>query len=256
MSSTTTRTLGDVLEDLRPDDLVLSPALAHPGSDGKVLLAGTPSNQAILDASKKFYSAHQRVVDTSAINTRDVAQNQKQYVSTMNGYDWKSQQLTASQRATTGTALFGGGAAGAVAAAGGGIFDPALDEVKADQLFSTIGLGVTLDLQVFVGGAGGLGCMWDIAKREDPRGYGFATGELGLRVTAELNVQCLITNQLPSATSFDIFGLKVSVSYGLSLSFQVFWMGSELTLLGYGIGAGVGLGGGATVFGGHIWNFG
>ena len=71
-----------------------------------------------------------------------------------------------------------------------------------------------------------------------------------------INVQCLILNQLPSATNFDIFGLKVSVDVGVSLAFSVFYMGTQLTLLGYGIGAGIGVGGGATVFGGHIWSFG
>jgi hypothetical protein len=54
----------------------------------------------------------------------------------------------------------------------------------------------------------------------------------------------------------DIYGLKVSISPGISLSFQVFYTQPGLTLLGYAIGAGVGAGGGATVFGGHIWNFG
>jgi hypothetical protein len=251
------RSIGDILEDLRPQDLILSPALAHPGVDGTVRLANAPSNQAILDATRQFYGAHQPVVDTTATNTGSVAQNQPQYVSTMNGYSWNNQQLSSDEQTTTDNAVFGSSTAMAAAGdGGGGLFGPTLDGVKADQLFSTIGVGINADVQFFVGGAGGLGCMWDIAKREGPKGYGFATGEIGVRVTASLNVQCLILNQLPSATNFDIYGLKVSIDLGVSVSFQVFWVGTQLTLLGYGIGAGVGLGGGATIFGGHIWNFG
>lgn len=256
-TTTPSRSLGDVLEDLRPQDLILSPGLAQRGADGAVLLAGPPSNQEILNAAKAFYRAHDTVVDASATNTGSVAQHQPQLVHTLNGYNWKSQQLSSDQKNTTKTALFGSSAS-AAAANGGGLFGPALDAVKADHLFTTIGVGISADLQFFIGGAGGLGCMWDLANREGPKGYGYVTGEYGLRITAALNVQLLITNQLPSATNFDIWGLKVSVAFGvgLDLSFQTFWYGNDMTLLGFGIGAGVGIGGGATVFGGHIWNFG
>lgn len=246
--------IGDTLEALTAEDLIVSPGLAHIAvkGDGRMTLAASaPSNQAILDATKQFYGAHQTVVDATAQNTKSVVQTQPGYVNSMNGYSWKSQQLTSSEQDTTGSAVFGssGGT--------GGLFGPTLDNVKADQLFTTIGVGINADVQFFVGGAGGLGCVWDIAKREGPKGYGFATGELGIRITASVNAQCVIFNQLPSALSYDIFGLKVSIDLGLSLSFQVFYTNiNSLTLLGYGIGAGIGFGGGATVFGGHIWNFG
>ncbi|MDF2806191.1 MAG: hypothetical protein K0S43_1137 [Cellulosimicrobium sp.] len=236
----TTTSIGDQIEALTVDDLSRADSLQRVAA----ATGGAPSNQQILDAMKSFYSAHTAVVDGTARNTGSVAQNHPDFVSTMNGYDWKDQQLGAGQQSTTGGAIFGG------------IFDPELDDVNADHLFSTIGVGVSADLQFFVGGAGGLGCMWDIAKREGPRGYGYATGEVGIRIAAELNVQCFVTNQLPSQTDLDVFGLKVSVDLAVSLSFQTFWYGNDLHLLGFAIGAGVGLGGGATVFGGHIWNFG
>lgn len=243
--------IGEILESLRADEITLSPALAHPDSNspGRLLVDSAPTNQQILDASKQFYSGHHVVVDATTLNTKSVAQNQPSYVNTMNGYNWNNQQLTQSEQQTTGGSIFGNGT--------GGIWDNTLDNVKADQLFTTIGVGITADVQFFIGGAGGLGCVWDIAKREGPKGYGYATGELGIRVTASLNAQCVIFNQLPSALNYDIFGLKVSLDMGISLSFQIFYTNlSSLQILGYGIGAGVGLGGGATVFGGHIWNFG
>lgn len=242
----TTTTIGDQIEALTVDDLGQEESLRTVAATA----GGPPSNQQILDAMKSFYSAHTAVVDGTTQNTRSVATSQPTFVSTMNGYEWKDQKLGTDEQRTTTDAIFGS------TAAVGGMFEPALDDIDADRLFSTIGLGVSADLQFFVGGAGGLGCMWDIAKREGPRGYGYATGEVGLRVAAELNVQCFVTNQLPSQTNFDVFGLKVSIDLGISLSFQTFWYGNDLHLLGFAIGAGVGLGGGATVFGGHIWNFG
>jgi hypothetical protein len=250
----TTTPIGEVLERLEPADLRLSPALAHSALAEPYartsLVAGAPTNQQILDASRQFYSAHQPAVDGTTLNTKSVAQTNHDYVNQLNSYNWHSQQLTQSEQDTTSSSIFG-------ANGGGGLWGPTLDHVKADQLFTTIGVGVSADLQFFVGGAGGLGCVWDIAKRESPKGYGYATGELGLRITAAINVQCVIFNQLPSALNYDIFGFKVSIDMGISLSFQVFWTNlSNLQILGFGIGAGIGVGGGATVFGGHVWNFG
>lgn len=266
MSPTSSPTsIGDQIEALTVDDLHRENTSLQTTATAT---GGAPSNQQILDAMKAFYSAHTAVVDGTANNTGSVAQTQSAFVSTMNGYDWQNQQLSPDEQASVTTAIYGSSALGTVGSTGGstvgdtvgdtggGIFDPALDDINADQLFSTIGVGISLDVQFFVGGAGGLGCMWDIAKREGPRGYGYATGEVGLRVTSAINVQCFVTNQLPSQTDFNVFGLKVSVDIGISLSFQTFWYGGELNLLGFAIGAGVGVGGGATVFGGHLWNFG
>jgi hypothetical protein len=251
---TSTRLWDEAFETLTPEDVRFSPALAH-GANGAPFphasfAAAAPSNQEILDASNQFYSAHHAVVDATTYNTKSVAKSQPDYVNQLNGYNWHSQQLTQNEQNTTSSSIFG-------ANGGGGLWGPTLDNVKADQLFTTIGVGVSADVQFFVGGAGGLGCVWDIAKREGPKGYGYATGELGLRITAAFNVQCVIFNQLPSALNYNIFGLKVSLDLGISLAFQVFWrFNGQLELLGYGIGAGIGLGGGATVFGGHLWNFG
>jgi hypothetical protein len=243
-----TTSIGDILEGLCPSDLRISPALAYVHND-LFLSSGAPSNQQIIDATKSFYAKHQKLVDQSTLDTDKGAKKHSDFVQKMNSYNWKNQQLTQNEQDTTFDGIGLGGNSS-------GIWDNTLDKVKASQLFTTIGVGVNADLQFFVGGAGGLGCMFDIAKRESPKGYGYATGEAGLRITSALNVQCLILNQLPSAVNYNIYGLKVSLDAFYSLAFQVFFMPPGLTVLGYAIGAGAGLGGGATVFGGHIWHFG
>jgi hypothetical protein len=244
--------LGDVLEALAPDELRISPALAHRpvhAAGPRVTMADSaPTNQQILDATRTFYGQHQPVVDTSTNNAKSVGQTQSSYVNTMNSYNWKSQALTQDQQNTTNTSIFGSGTGGS------GLWGPTLDETKADSLFTTISVGVNADVQFFIGGAGGLGCAWDIAKREGPRGYGYATGELGLRVNLSISIQVAIFNQLPSQLDHDIFGLTVTAGIA---SFSAFFTNlSQLTPLGYAIAIGLGFGGGATVFGGHIWNFG
>ncbi|WP_448627744.1 hypothetical protein [Geodermatophilus sp. URMC 64] len=252
--TTVSSPIGDVLESLNANDLRISPALAYRSGSGShvagTALQSPPSNQQILDATKGFYSGHHAVVDATTLNCRDVAQQQHGYVSTLNSYNWKSQQLTQDEQNTSGNSIFGNG--------GGGLWDNTLNNVKADRLFTTIGVGIAADVQFFVGGNGGLGCVWDIAKREGPRGYGYAVGEIGLRIDLTLNVQCVIFNQLPSALDSDVFGLTVGITSGIGLNFSTFWQGdaSNLQILGYVIGAGVGVGAGGTIFGGHVWNFG
>ncbi len=244
---------GDILDNLSPEDLRLSPSIAQLSRDHP-LIAATPSNQQILDATKAFYAANQDTVDTSALNSKDVAAQDKSFVSGINGYttDFQKKSLPSGAATSTNTAIFGDDGSS------GGIFGPTLDKVKAKDLFTTISLGVSAEVVFFIGGLGGLGCAWDIAKREGPRGYGYATGELGLKIEADINVQAAIFNLLPSQLDVDIFGLSVGAGVGLALSFSPFFVidSGKLTILGYAVSVGIGAGGGAAVFGGHLWNFG
>jgi hypothetical protein len=248
---------GDVLENLKPSDLRITPGLATlrrgVGAAEHIMLSqDAPTNQQILDATKRFYGQNQRLVDTTTQNTNNVADSQKNYVGLLNSHNWQNKQLTQSEQDQTSTGIFGGtGGSG-----GGGIFGPTLDNVKASQLFTTISVGVSAEVIVFVGGLGGLGCAWDIAKREGPKGYGYATAELGFKIAADINVQACIFNKMPHELNMDIFGLTVSVYYGLGATFAVFFTGKDTVVLGYSIAIGAGLGGGAAVFGGHIWSFG
>jgi hypothetical protein len=120
--------LGDVLEALRPDELRISPALAHRPFDAAMpratLADAAPTNQQVIDATKAFYSAHQPCVDASTTNAKSVSTTQPQYVSQMNSYAWKSQQLTQNEQNTTNSAVFGTDGKG-----GGGLWGPTLDNV-------------------------------------------------------------------------------------------------------------------------------
>lgn len=243
---------GDVLENLTPQDLQSFGHIAQSGDDHP-RVAGTPTNEEILNATRVFYKANQGMIDTTATNTDVVSTQDGSFVHGLNGYkdDFKKDSLPSGAVSQTSTGIFGSPGVQ-------GIFDDALEEVKASDLFTTIALGISAEVIFFVGGYGGLGCAWDIAKREGPRGYGFATGMLGLKIDASVNIQATIFNLLPSQLSTNIFGLSVSAGLGVHLSFAPFFTMADgkLTILGYSVSAGVGLGGGAAVFGGHIWNFG
>ena len=167
----------------------------------------------------------------------------------LNSNNWQSKQLTQAEQDQTSAGIFG-------SASGKGIFDDTLNDIKASQLFSTISVGVSAEAIFLVGGLGGLGCAWDIAKREGPKGYGYATMELGIKIALDVNVQCCIFNKLPHELDLDIFGLTVSFYVYGGATFAMFFTSKDMVVLGYSIAIGVGLGGGAAVFGGHIWNFG
>lgn len=242
---------GDTIENLKASDLIVEPSLALVANRAPGLLGSSPpSNQQALDAMKSFYAANQTLVDTSTNDTGNCSQSQKSYVSTMNGYNWKAQQLSASQQSTTQTGIFGADNSG------GGIWGPTLGGLKASSLFTTIGVGVGLDLQVFVGGMGGIGCNWDIAQREGPRGFGFATGVAGIGIDLSVNIQCFICNLLPSQINQDTWGLKVSAHVFGGAMFAVFFKTGSTEVFAYVVGIGVGIGADASIFGGHVWNFG
>ncbi|PJI93668.1 hypothetical protein [Luteimicrobium subarcticum] len=242
---------GDVLENLTASDLELTAGTRRSLDNG--LLTSTPTNQEVLDATRTFYQANHATVDLSAKNSTSVAEDHKSYVDTMGGYKdaLRDKSLPPGSTSTTQQALFGDDSDD------DGLFGPTLDKVKAEDLFTTIALGVSVEAIFFVGGMGGAGCAWDIAKREPPSGYGYATGELGFKVAADVNVQVAIFNELPSQLDHDVFGLNVTLAAALSLGFSTFFTmkDSKLTVLGYAVAVGVGVGAGAAVFGGHLWNF-
>jgi hypothetical protein len=246
---------GDILENLRPNDIRITPGMARLRhvSPGHIMLgAGAPSNDQILAAVKKFYGQNQGLVDGTTNNAGTVANNHKDYVAQLNSHNWQNKQLDQTQKDQTSTGIFGApGGQG-----GGGLFGPTLDNIKSTQLFSTITLGVSAEAIVGIGGMGGLGCAWDIAKREGPKGNGYATLELGLKIAADINLQVAIFNKLPSQLTTDIYGLNVGIYYFGGVSFLIFYTGQNLDLLGYAIAVGVGVGGGAAVFGGKSWAFG
>jgi len=248
---------GDILENLKASELRTTPGIARlrnpsPAQDHILLSQGGPTNEQILNATKNFYGAHQKLVDTTTTNSNSVAESNKSYVAGLNSNNWQNKQLTQTERDQTSTGIFGAtGGSGP-----GGLFGPTLDGVKASQLFTTIGVGVSVEAIVIIGGLGGVGCNWDIAKREGPKGYGFATAELGLKIAVDINVQACIFNKMPSELNTNIYGLTVGIYYGLGATFTMFFTGMGVDVLGYGISIGIGIGGGAAVFGGKMWSFG
>ncbi|MFO0547281.1 MAG: hypothetical protein U0271_02775 [Polyangiaceae bacterium] len=208
------------------------------------LTADVGTNQQILDACQQFYAAHFPAVDACTTSGVAFAQDPagQQVIGGLQAQDW------------TGSSLTPGMATGASAAGASPLFQPALANVNADALLTTIGFGVSAGAQFFIGGAGGAGVIADVAKREPAMGMGYAVGELGFDVNLELNIEIQLFNQLPSQLAGLILGLAVEAYFGLGVRLAIM-VDLQLEFRGFAIGIGVGFGGGATVFGGNIWTF-
>ncbi|GAB6042902.1 hypothetical protein [Endothiovibrio diazotrophicus] len=216
-----------------------------------MLAANAPTNQQILDETKKFYAAHQNLVDIATNNASSAARD-KTFVNELNNNTqaFRNKSLPGGAIQLTSESLFGD-------AASGGIFGPILKNIHASDLFTTIGVGVSAQVEVFVGGFGGLGCAFDILNRESPRGYGYATGELGFAVAFDVNLQLLIFNKLPSNLNLGVYGATVTADVGLGATFAPFFTTEKgtPTILGFSVAIGAGLGLGVSAFAGHIWAF-
>ena len=105
------------------------------------------------------------------------------------------------------------------------------------------------------GGAGGVGAVWDLMKRESVSGYAYAMVEMGLRVDLSVNVQGLFVNQLASELTQEVLALKVGAGAGVGLSLTVLWRTPDLKILGFAPGVEIGAGVGATIAYGKIWGF-
>jgi hypothetical protein len=276
---------GDQVENLRASDLRVSPALPATDPDRRLLTSNLTDQQA-LDALKAFYSRYHYLVDAATIDTQGCAVNHREVVAQLNGLPWSSNQLTAEARAITGQAIFGQGDPGSdddeccqcepqcdpardpkcrpkddpkcieLKNKGKcGLWSGSLCKVKETDLWSTVAVGVNANMQLLVGGAGGMGCAWDLAQRERPHGYGYAIGEIGLGITADANVQFFCASRLPSELSLDIWGIIVSLHGGIGATWSLFYAPGTTDVIAWSIGAGVGLGAQATIFGGHIWSF-
>ena len=197
---------GDILEQLTPGDLHIAPGLEEARrQDGQpeshILLARSiPSNKQILDATKRFYSSNQTTVDLTAHNCQDVASLHRGYVEQLNTQapELQHKDLTPSMISQTSIGIFDKEGGGSGDHSCHGLFGPTLCHLKASDLFSTISVGISVEAIFIIGGYGGLGCSWDITGREGPKGYGFATLELGAKVEVDINVQAAIFNRLPS----------------------------------------------------------
>ena len=126
-----------------------------------------------------------------------------------------------------------------------GLFGPALSSVKADELLRTVLVGFSTDAQLgILGGGGGAGVAYDIVNHANRRGVAYDAIKVGIggKVTAGLVVGAMTEEpeKLNESTCVWEFGATI-VAIGVAM--QVIMRSSNLSLLGFAmnLGGGVGL---------------
>ncbi|HEY8208421.1 MAG TPA: hypothetical protein VIG99_13115 [Myxococcaceae bacterium] len=205
---------------------------------------GAPSNEELIRQMQSYYGTNQEVIDTLSRTVQKVPPGLVQQLNDRRWTDGDKKPLPLTDQAKKVTAEIKAG-----------IFDPVISKLNADHLFTTMGVGVGIDAQFLVGGAGGVGAAWDVMRREDVGGYAYAMVEMGLRLNLSVNVQGLFVNRLASELTQEVLAMKVSAGAGLGLSLTVFWATPDLKILGFAPGIEIGAGVGATIAYGKIWGF-
>lgn len=126
-----------------------------------------------------------------------------------------------------------------------GIFSSALDNVRADQLLRTVMIGWSSGVQVGVfGGGGGTGVAYDIIDHSNRTGVGYSSFDLGIGAHANVGLIIGAMTADPRSLNYStcVWSSGASIA-GVGVFIQVLMNSNDLSLLGFGlvIGGGVGL---------------
>lgn len=241
MSSTSLFT--KVLDDLHPGRMLRTHTLA---GEKELAALGTPppTNEEILDAARRTYQRHIDVVDLHTLAGLKYVQSAdgKPNVAALNSYDWRTK--AAAPIKPTALAVHTAPA-----------FKAALAAAKADGDVWSLVFGISESAQFIVGEEGGVGIAFALDGSGDSKGEGYLAGKLGLDLDVAVNLNVGIWNESPKNLAGAFYGLEVNLDLEVGVSLGIYVTGSELQYMGFSVGIGAGVGGGATIVGGYTWIF-
>lgn len=125
-----------------------------------------------------------------------------------------------------------------------GLFSQALNTVRADRLLRTVFIGWATGAQIgFVGGGGGSGVAYDIIDHSDLAAVSFGSFNLGIggRVGGGLVLGAMTAQ--PHQLNFSTCVWQFGASMAVSVAVMVIMNSDDLSLVGFGLtlGGGVGL---------------
>lgn len=124
------------------------------------------------------------------------------------------------------------------------IFGQALDAVKADQLLRTVVVGWSTGVQVgLFGGGGGTGVAYDIISPSNRTGVGYSSFNIG--IGAGVNVGLIVGAMTAQPKTLNhstcVWSVGGSVA-AIGVTVQVIMDNSDLSLIGFGLAIGGGIG--------------
>jgi hypothetical protein len=222
------------LEALEPEALPISFPQHVPRERATALAASGPSNQEVLDACKQAYGQHTDAVDNVTLGSVDSAQSPalQPDVVAMHNYRWQS-KVAAPRLAAP-------------------VFDSstmanARTAAADDGAFATFFVGIEVNVDFIVGGAGGAGVGFPFPSKDGMVPLWMAWG--GLRIALNIDIAVNITTGVflepPSEVAGDYIGLDISaepVAEGPSVGFGIHLAPDLSKVRGFSISVGVELG--------------
>jgi len=124
-----------------------------------------------------------------------------------------------------------------------GLFSGALNAVKADQLLRTVFIGWSTGAQVgFVGGGGGSGVAYDVINHSTRAAVSFGSFNLGIGggISAGLLLGAMTAQPRDLSDSTNVW--QFGASLAVSALVMVIMRSSDLSLIGFGLNLGGGVG--------------
>ncbi len=239
----TTGLYSQVLADLHPNKMLRTHA--KPLTDSLLATgASVPTNAEILEAASKSYHEHVDVVDSYSslgsqyVLTPDGGSN----VSLLNSYNWRSKQ------------------SGPITPTAESVFDapslqPAHQAAVDDGGVGSLVFGISESAQFILGEEGGVGVAVQLDSSGITKGEGYVAGKLGLDIDVAVNLNVAIWNAPVGQLAGGFFGIQVNLDLEVGVCLGIYVSGEHLQYMGFSVGVGAGLGGGATVVGGYTWLF-
>jgi hypothetical protein len=224
--------LTPLLDSLEPAALPVSFPSSVSRQEAGLMAAASPSNQQVVDACKAAYHAHVDAVDQTTLGGIHTAQSSgmQQQIAALNRYDWQSRVAAP----TLASPVLDSQSMAAARSA-----------VSKDS-FLTFFVGIEMNLDVIIGGVGGVGVGFGFPSRT-PRPLWMAYG--GLRIALNIDIAINLTTGIfiepPSEVAGDYLGIEVSgepVLEGPSIGFGIHLTRDLSKVRGFSVSVGVELG--------------
>jgi hypothetical protein len=232
-----------VLSELDPNKMLRTHAKLMVDSLA-VTGATVPTNGEILDAAKTSYHQHMDVVDSYSqlgakyVLTSDGGSN----VGALNAYNWKSKQ--SGPITPTAESVYAAPS-----------LQPAAQAAVDDGAVGSLVFGISESAQFILGEEGGVGVAVQLDGGGITKGEGYVAGKLGLDIDVAVNLNVAIWSAPVGELAGGFFGVEVNLDLEVGISLGIYVSGDHLQYMGFSVGIGAGLGGGATVVGGYTWLF-
>jgi hypothetical protein len=220
------------LELLDPDKLPITFPSTISRDTALAAMKAAPSNAEVLAACKAAYQQHTNAVDSVTTGSISAAQAPELSgdIAAAHSYDWNSKVAAPSLTSPILTSTHMAGARGAV---------------TADGDFATFFVGIEANIDVFVGGFGGIGVGVGFPSLDAPLWMAWGGMRISTNIDIAVNLDAGIFVEPPSEVAGDFLGIEVTcepVYEGPSVGFGIHLSPDLSTIRGFSISVGVELG--------------